>query len=242
MSLVPRIGKEDSLADKAYTIVKNAIIRNHLKPNVVLTEEQLASDLGISRTPVREALRRLEYEKLVRFNRGRGAIVAEISKEDAWHIFDVRQVIEPLAAKMSARYIEQHEVEELRALIVAQKECMASGDYIVFLQKDSEFHISLARAGRNDILHEIVRGLTTHVQRSLILSRNLPIKAPLATDEHALILDALEAHDEVAAERAMLDHVIKIRERLLDIPGTEVDAGGEQPRKATLGLTAAGDR
>ena len=216
MSLLPKIDKDISLSDRAYMILKEAIILNRLTPNMVLTEEQLAKDLGISRTPVRKALEKLAFEKLIRFNPGRGAVVAEISEEDIRQVCDVREAIEPLAARLAARHGGSEEIASFREMIETQRESMGSKDYLLYLQKDYEFHTGVARMSRNELVYEIVRNLNIHVQRFLILSRNLPWKAPLATNEHAAILDALEARDEQAAGRAMMDHVVNVRARIFD--------------------------
>ncbi len=232
MGLIPEVTKEGSLADKAYLIVKDAIIRNHLTPSMVLTEEQLAKDLGISRTPVRQVLERLAYEKLIRFQRGRGAVVAEISEDSIRHVYEVRRLVEPAAARMAAKSARPQELLQLRSLLESQEASAASQDYVAYLQQDYQFHVGVARGSRNDILYEIVCNLSVHVQRFLILSRNLPWKATVAAEEHRAILSALESHDEDAAERAMLDHVTKVRIRLADTgspPGQEAAADPSSP-------------
>ena len=217
MGLLPGITKEGSLADRAYSILKEAIIQNRLTPNMVLTEEQLARDLAISRTPVRQALEKLAYEKLVRFQQGRGAVVVELSEDNIRQVYEVRQLVEPATARLAARSIEPEKLEELRLILEGQKSSITARDYTSYLLGDYRFHTGIAQASRNEILHEIVVKLSVQVQRFLILSRNLPEKAGVAMEEHSLILRALEARDEDTAEEAMLEHVTKVRERLADV-------------------------
>ncbi len=226
MGLVPGIAREGSLSDKAYGILKEAIIQNRLTPSMVLTEEQLARDLGISRTPVRYALEKLAYEKLIRFQQGRGAVVAELSEESIRQVYEVRELVEPATARLAAHSIEPQKLEEIRLVLENQKASIAAGNYTSYLLQDYLFHTGIAQASRNEILHEIVVKLSVQVQRFLILSRNLPEKARLASGEHALVLRALERHDEDLAEEAMREHVTKVRERLADVgaPGGRNDS------------------
>lgn len=217
---LPRIGRGSTLTDQAYQAIKNAIITNHLPPNTLLLEEQLARELGLSRTPVREALRRLAYERLVVMTRNKGAMVSEISSTDMQKIAVIREALEPLAAGQAAERIKEEELAPLAEALEGQRRSIEESNYADYLQLDCDFHRLVAAATENELLTDIITNLNTQVQRFLILARNLPEKAPLAVAEHTLVLHALAAHDAKAAEAAMREHLQKVHRRLFDMYAT----------------------
>ncbi|HHY92634.1 MAG TPA: GntR family transcriptional regulator [Firmicutes bacterium] len=213
---LPRIGRGTTLTDQAYQAIKNAIIANHLPPNSFLLEEQLARELGLSRTPVRDALKRLAYERLVVVTPNKGAVVSEISAADMQKIAVIREALEPLAAGQAAERTREEELARLAEVLEGQGRAIEDGNYTNYLQFDCDFHRLVATATENELLADIITSLNTQVQRFLILARNLPEKAPLAVTEHTVVLHALAAHDSKAAEAAMREHLQKVHRRLFD--------------------------
>jgi DNA-binding GntR family transcriptional regulator len=213
---LPRIGRGTTLTDQAYQAIKNAIITHHLPPNTFLLEEQLAQELGLSRTPVRDALKRLAYERLVVITPNKGAVVSEISAADMQKIAVIREALEPLAAGQAAGGAHEEDLAELAKTLEGQGRAIKDGDYTGYLQLDCDFHRRVAVATGNELLADIITNLNTQVQRFLILARNLPEKAPLAVTEHRIVLDALAAHAAAAAETAMREHLEKVHRRLFD--------------------------
>lgn len=214
MSKLPKIGNDISLSEQAYLVIRDAIINNKLKPREILLEEALAAELGISRTPVRAALKRLDFERLLTLNPGRNAVVADISEEDISKVFAIRIVLEPLAAKLVAAVITPTQLEELEEVLNGQKEAIKIGDFDLYLQKDYEFHNYLAKYSDNEILFGYIQNISSQVQRFLILSETLQASSDIAFQEHIAILKALEKRDIKLAEENMRKHVENVSKRI----------------------------
>ncbi|KKM09848.1 hypothetical protein SY88_16800 [Clostridiales bacterium PH28_bin88] len=207
MSGLPKIGNPRSLSEQAYEVIKDAIITNRLQPNQVLTEEELAAQLGISRTPLRTALNRLAFEKLVEVSPGRGAVVARISLEEIHHLSVIREALEPLAAGLAVPHLTSEQIDGLEEALELQKASIEQGDYMEYLRQDLVFHNRLAFYSQNGPLAEIIENLSVKVQRFLILAQNLTQMAPVALHEHYAVLEALKNRDSDGAARAMKAHV-----------------------------------
>ncbi|WP_206808591.1 GntR family transcriptional regulator [Paradesulfitobacterium ferrireducens] len=212
--MLPKIGSDVSLSEKAYLVIKNAILNNKLKPKEILSEEALAAELGISRTPLRSALKKLSFEGLVVINPGRNAMVADLSFEDAKKVFTVRIALEPLAAKAAATSIKPEELMDLQEILESQEEAIKMNDYELFLQKDYEFHTAVGKYSDNDLLGNFMQTINVHVHRFLILSGTLKINAQEALREHKEVLAAIKNGDGDTAEKMMKQHVKNVSGRL----------------------------
>lgn len=217
-----RIGNEISLSEQAYLIIKDAIVNNQLKPLTDLSEEMLAAQLGISRTPVRAAIKRLVFEKLVIMKPGKTAVVADISENDIHKVFAVRIGLEPIAANAAAVIITDRQIEFLEEIIDAQIEALRMGDYMLYIAKEYEFHTSIANYAENDMLYDFIDKVNIHVQRFLTLSLTLQKHSMIAIAEHQAIVKALKLHKSEAAEQAMRLHVVNVAERIIQRTVTEV--------------------
>ncbi len=211
--MLPKIGNDVSLSEKAYLVIKNAILNNKLKPRETLSEEALAAELGISRTPLRSALKKLSFEGLVVINPGRNAVVADLSFEDVKKVFTVRIALEPLAAKAAATNIKQEGLMDLQEILETQEEATKMDDYDLFLQKDYDFHTAVAKYSDNDLLANIIQTINVHVHRFLILSESLQTSAQEAIREHEEVLAAIKKGDGVTAEIKMKQHVENVSSR-----------------------------
>ena len=138
--------KDPSLTDKAYSAIKSAIMSNELTPGTVLAEENLASQLGISRTPLRAALQRLQHEEIVMQN-GKNMVVAEVTERDVRDISVVRIQLEPLAIHLLSQNggITAKQLDRLYLCGEKQLYALRSGDSEAFLDQDALFHVSLAQ-------------------------------------------------------------------------------------------------
>lgn len=146
--------KDPSLTDKAYSAIKSAIMSNELTPGTVLAEENLASQLGISRTPLRAALQRLQHEEIVMQN-GKNMVVAEVTERDVRDISVVRIQLEPLAIHLLAQNggITAKHLDRLYLCGEKQLNALRSGDSEAFLDQDALFHVSLCTADRKQLSH-----------------------------------------------------------------------------------------
>ena len=213
--MLQRIGNDLSLSEQAYVLIKGAIMNNYMKPMEELSEEMLAAQLGISRTPVRSAIKKLAFEKLVVLRPGKTTIVADISAQDIMKVFAVRIALEPLAAQKAAAVITPSQLEQLEAVLAAQTEAMRGDDYNLYMMKEYEFHAGIAALAENDLLYEFVEKVNTQVQRFHTLSSALQASSALALMEHEQLLDRFRVKDAAGAGETMLTHVENVARRMV---------------------------
>lgn len=219
MALMP-ITRNQTLSDKAYEIIHNAIIFHELKPLDVLTEERISEELSISRTPIRTALRRLVDEGLAEVS-GKSIIVSKINFADIENISRVRIHLELLVMEELRGKVTKQLIAKLRDTIDRQNEAFQSddqADFAEYIRQDYLFHTTLAKATGNKYLLDLTERINVHSTRCLMLVPNLPSTHSPATLEHTLITDALEKEDYLNASRAMENHLSQILQRFKDIP------------------------
>ena len=188
------------------------ILAGELDAGTKLKEVALATRLGVSRGPVREAFRALEVAGLVRSEKNRGVFVREISEAEASELYDVRAALDELAGRLLARRIDDAEVDELRAMV---KNMSRAGSIETYFPLNIRFHDRIVELTGNRKLLEMYRRLINEMhllrQRGLVFGGGLLV----SNDEHATIVEALARRDVRAVARAMRDHVLAGRERLL---------------------------
>lgn len=208
--------KEPSLAEKAYAAIKEAIISNELAPGTALAEETLAAHLGISRTPIRTALQRLQLEGIVTSS-GKKLIVAEVTEQDVRDIDAVRTQLEPLSIQLIAQN-GGLTAKQLRTLQACNDKLQAAAqqtDNLAFLDLDVTFHVTLAQLSGNRFLVDLVTKSNLLIQRFHTLTGTLARHAPTAAEEHTAVLQALAEQDFPAAEAALRAHLEHVGARIL---------------------------
>lgn len=204
------------LREIVFESIREAIINGTLKQGERLMETQLAEELGVSRTPVREAIRKLELEGLVVMVPRKGAYVAGISARDAADILEIRAALEGLAAKLAAERITPDEIEELSNDIEGMGQAIDKGDLDTAIEYDTKFHTVLISASRNTRLVSMVSNLQEQVMRFRVM---LTItRQDLARDsllEHRRIVDALSRKDRFLAQSLAKEHVEKVETSIL---------------------------
>ena len=153
------------LREIVFETLRGAIIDGTLKPGERLMEVQLAEDMGVSRTPVREAIRKLELEGLVLMIPRKGAYVSGISSKDIADVFEVRAALESLAAGLAAERITEQELEDLNRFMVEVTINAEIGDLEKVIKSDTDFHDQIYRASRNSRLVQIINNLRDRIQR-----------------------------------------------------------------------------
>ena len=212
--MLPKIGNKKSLSEQAYFVIKNAILQNKIRPKDVLSEESLAADLGISRTPLRAALKRLEFEHLVYINSSRQAVVAEVNVEDVSKAYALRMAMEPVIARLASRTLTKQSAKKLEDNFKKQAQAIESGNLVDMVLLGLEFDHLLAEATENSFFTEAVDRLNTFMQRVLTLSKTHWHDAPLTLTEHRNMLDAIKEGNEDAADHFSRLHLQKSAERL----------------------------
>lgn len=203
------------LREVVFETLREAIINGQLKPGERLMEIQLAEELGVSRTPVREAIRKLELEGLVVMVPRKGAYVADISSRDIVEVFEVRGALESLAAGLAAERITPEELENLERILLRISECVERKDLEALVEADSEFHDALYRASRNRKLSQIIWASREQIQRFRANSLGQPGRMRDALEEHKKIVEAISQRDVALAQRLAVEHIENAEERLM---------------------------
>lgn len=206
-----------SLVDVVTERLEAAIISGELAPGSRISELALAKALGVSRGPLREAVRRLEGRKLVQRTPNIGVRIAELSARDLMDLLCVREALEGMACALAAERISDEELDALEKLLAShgkQKELQTGKGYYQE-SKDFDFHFRIARASDNERLISMICGDLYHLLRVYrYKSSTLAGRAARALEEHQNILDALKKRDPKLAEEAMRTHIRNARQHV----------------------------
>ena len=195
--------------------LRDAIVKGTLKPGERLMEIKLAEELGVSRTPVREAVRKLELEGYVIMIQRRGTYVANMSIRDINEIFEIRTALESLSNGLAAERITEEELEQLQRLLVTIGGYIKSGDMEKIVETDIEFHELLYKAARNNRLVGIISNLREQLTRFRTISMSFPGRIETTLEEHRAIVEAIAQGDVKAAKRAAERHMDQSEKTLL---------------------------
>lgn len=193
-------------SDQAYRRLKERIVTIQLRPGSVIREADLMSDLSLGRTPIREALKRLEAEDLVISTPHRGMHVADIAITDLMQIYEVRMDLEALSARLAAQRIQAGELHRMREL-AEEYQRRDHSDMRQLFQLDRRFHLRMAEAAQNRFLR---REIDRYYDLSLrIWYSALRFVSPSDVDVHAhlYMLDCIEGGDAIGAEEGMRNHI-----------------------------------
>lgn len=195
------------LREIVFETLRKAILEGTLKPGERLMEVQLAEDMGVSRTPVREAIRKLELEGLVLMIPRKGAYVSGISSKDIADVFEVRASLEALAAGLAAERITDQELEELNNFMVQVTINAKVGDIEKVVQSDTNFHEQIYHASRNNRLVQIINNLRDQIQRFRSASLSHPGRIKETLQEHKNLLEAISDRDIETARILAQEHI-----------------------------------
>ena len=203
------------LRDLVFEALREAIINGTLKPGERLMEVQLAEEMGVSRTPVREAIRKLELEKLVVMVPRKGAYVADISKTEIAEVFEIRRALEGLAAQLAADRATDDQLETLERYLFRISEAIDKGDLEATIMLDTEFHNELYQAANNERLGEMINNLREHIQRYRSTSLAHPGRMKQALSEHRRIVESIGKRDATLAKKLAEEHIINAENSLM---------------------------
>ena len=208
----------------AYEALKRGIVEGRFVPGQRLVEQRLAEGFGVSRTPVREALLRLEAEGLVSVERNRGAQVRALTEEEVGDLYDVRARLEAYAAELAAERADEHDVAQLRAAVSAFDAAVADvtsrrAPKLEATRRldaaNARFHGGLQAASRHGRIRQLVGRAVDAPLVFQALRRFAPEDLARSSLFHHLILDAVAAGEPVRAGRLMAEHVLQARDALL---------------------------
>lgn len=210
-----RIIKKETLAEQAFNLIKKDIISGKLAPDEELPEKRLAEELGISRTPIREALKRLAAEGLIMISDAKMATVASFTEEDALQFLEIRELLEVYNLEIIVDTFQGRLLEELKENLKLQWQAITEDSYEEFIELDREFHLLLAKENPNPKLRDMIHTSNTGVNRAfLVLSNTLRLSAKEAYEEHNRIFTALQSKHVETAKKEMSAHMKNIERRI----------------------------
>ena len=187
--------------------IRQAIIDGTFSPGERLMEIQLADEMGVSRTPVREAIRKLELEGFVVMIPRRGTYVADISIKDITEIYEIRTCLDTLAAGLAAERITDEELEALNRLLVEIGQHIADNNMEKIVEADTAFHDILYQASRNERLRSIINNLREQLTGIRGRSMSYPGCLIETMEEHRTLVDSIAARDSERAQEAARVHI-----------------------------------
>lgn len=195
------------LRDVVFNTLREAILKGELKPGERLMELQLASKLGVSRTPIREAIRMLEQEGLAVTIPRKGAEVAKMTEKDMEDVLQVRDALDELAASIACEQITTEELEELKRTMREFEESTKTGDVKRIAEVDVKFHDIIYKATRNPKLENILNNLREQMYRYRVEYLKDEKNFPVLIKEHSEIVDGLVKRNKEKVIAAMHKHV-----------------------------------
>ena len=196
--------------------IREAIKNGTLQPRERLMEIQLADDLGVSRTPVREALRKLEQEGFIVMVPRKGAYVSDLSMKDVADVFEIRAALDGLAGGLAAERITEEELELMERMLVEKGEAINQNDIDKLVEADTRFHEAMYMASRNERLSNIISNLREQIQRFRLTSLSVPGRREDSLKEHRQILEAIQARDIQLARQLAQEHIENAETVLID--------------------------
>ena len=197
------------LRDQAYAAMKNAIITAELKPNQRIGEEAMAARIGTSRTPVREALQKLEIEGLILKTRGGGFVVKGVVEEEIEDIIGLQCTLESYAGCLAMTRITEEELRDLDNLIELQEECVINLDAETFIRLDSEFHARIHRAAKNSRLYELAQSLQDTLDRYRAIIFRSHASLHQSVKDHKQMIALMRIRNGRKIEKLISRHMIR---------------------------------
>lgn len=212
-----------SLRQRIFRQIQNDILNGVYEPGENLIETKLSEELGVSRTPVREALRQLELEGLVQSVPNKGVTVKGVSAEDIQDIYTIRMLIEGLAARWAAEKITAEEMEELKEAVDLEEFYTMKNDNSRLLKLDTRFHDIIFKASKSMPLMHTLSTFHHYIQKARKISMSSEKRAAEVLKEHKAIMQAIVERDAARAEKLTTEHVKNASDNLLKCKADELE-------------------
>jgi len=220
-----RVAKKKSLREEVYESLRRSILHGKLKAGQRLIEEQLAHQIGISRTPVREAFHKLERDDLVSRLPKKGFAVREFTKADVEEIFGIRSALESYAAYLATLHIAPEKISTLEKNIDETEKAMEGGDYDKVVQLHTEFHNVLYKSCKSWKLLDMINNYSDYFYRYRAALVHTESGFSSSTEDHRRMLEAMRKRNPRLVERIVRKHLAKGK----DIVLKEIDEGRLAP-------------
>ena len=217
-----------SLGNQAYQELKRIILEHRIPPGGKLNEGELASALGISRTPVREAINRLEKEGLVEIFPQRGAFVVQFSEKDVFELFLIRENLEGLGAYLAAGKMNDKSLAKLESFIQGFEEPFNEKDVQRYAREDFKFHQTVVMLSGARRLINLVSTLHDHIRIFRLTTIGLSGRMKTSLAEHRNLIEAFRKKDAEEAERRMREHIRQVRDGVMGNIKFFLSDGGNQ--------------
>ncbi len=216
--ILEKFGRVGNAAETAYAVLREAIVTNALAPGTRLRADDLAKRLGVSKTPVREALRKLQAEELIAEQPGSGLTVKVLSEEELFEIYYIREALEGMAARLAAENSGQIELANLRYVLADVEAAHAGGGLDKLRASTGEFQLAVFRAARNDRLYRLLKHLQEHMRQFSTSTLTAPGRADEALAHCRQLVAAITSRDPDSAERTARENrrrTLALRLRML---------------------------
>ena len=198
------------LNQKAYRVLKRAIIRGDLTPNSKLILSEIAQSLGISNTPIREAVNKLASDGLVKIIPNKGIIIKEINIDDFQEILQVRAFLDGMIAKLSVEKITDKEIDDMMEITHEMEQCVKEDDRLTYNDLDIKFHDFLLTIAGNNTLKKIYNNLIVHGHRFRLRTLKIPDRMGKSLKEHLEIALKIKERNPDEATRVSKEHIESI--------------------------------
>lgn len=210
---IPNLSTE-TLATKVYRQIKHSILTCALRPGQMINESDLIQQYGVSKTPVREALKKLTHERLVQSIPGTCYLVTQITVKDVVEIWDMRAILEEAAATRAASQASDAQLAHLEAQAGEFFQVQTSQDLVRWYDQNTQFHLSMAQISNNTRLVGALRSVLEEVNRFLLLDPEMPPDTGAWIQQHKRIIAALRERDGVRAAAVTLEDMSISRPRI----------------------------
>lgn len=211
-----RIDEPKLLSEDIAESIKTAIIKGKFKPGEKISEGDLAETMGISRTPLREAFRKLENEGFIKIVPRKGAVVTEVSPGEASDLYQIKSTLEGLAARLAASRMKEKELEKLEKINQDLEQLISQNDLEAFYRTHTRFHEGFVKQCGNNRLISMISNLNDHFKRFGMVTLTLPGQYENAIRQHREIIEAFRAGDAQLAESMVRQNVMTGGQVLVD--------------------------
>ena len=223
MRLIEQVGSQN-LHEATFQTLRSLLVEGKIAPGSKLNERELAERLNVSRTPIREAIRRLAADGLVELIANRGAIAIELSLADVIHTFDVIAQLEGYSGELAAQNISDSTLSELEALQYEMMASYARRDLSSYYKLNLGIHHLINQAANNPVLTKLFSQVNARIEALRFRSNQDGVKWEKAVEEHQEMLDALKARDSARMRKVMISHVTNKRDVVVQLLKSEKSA------------------
>ncbi|MBQ6899898.1 MAG: GntR family transcriptional regulator [Firmicutes bacterium] len=216
MDKVAKENEKRNAEQIAYCQIKDAIRNKQILPGRKLAEAALGEKLGMSRTPVRAALKQLEFQGYVKIVPHKGAFVIEPTVKEIDNTYEVRVALEQLAVELLIDKLTDKKISELKNCIATEQEAYDSKNYDEYDRINREYHLMIAQMSENDVLYQYIMDTLNKVDGYILLyDRNDPMNSPASFIDHRRLLGYICAKDVESAQKCIAEHIHHAKSRLI---------------------------